>query len=72
MSAAAAARDGLGEGAGGPAGGGDGGDGGGGGILNRFVQLPGRPRPAGEWRPEPGVTPGAGPRRGSAAGPPRP
>ncbi|KAM7056839.1 kelch domain-containing protein 10 [Acridotheres tristis] len=43
MSAAAAGRDGLGEGAGGAAGGADGG---GGGILNRFVQLPGRRRAA--------------------------
>lgn len=65
MSAAAAARDGLGEGAGGAAGGGDGG---GGGILNRFVQLPGRPRAAGEWRPAPVMTPTPRPRRDSGPG----
>lgn len=41
MSAADGAREGVGEGPGGAAGGG--------GLLNRFVQLPGRPRSAGEW-----------------------
>ncbi|XP_017694723.1 PREDICTED: kelch domain-containing protein 10 [Lepidothrix coronata] len=48
MSAAAAARAGLGlgEGAGGPSGGPSGGGDGAGGTLNRFVQLPARPRAA--------------------------
>lgn len=46
MSAADGAREGVREGPGGAAGGG--------GLLNRFVQLPGRPRSAGEWRPVPG------------------
>lgn len=47
MSAADGPREGRGEGPGGAAGGG-------GGLLNRFVQLPGRRRSAGEWRPVPG------------------
>lgn len=45
MSAADGAREGVREGLGGAAGSG--------GLLNRFVQLPGRPRSAGEWRPVP-------------------
>lgn len=61
MSAADGAREGVGEGPGGAAGGG--------GLLNRFVQLPGRPRSAGEWSLIPwagagGVTPSPGRRGG--------